>query len=310
MTDINQTYFNLLQQTLLHGRQSVNARTKHGVRTAVGAQFVKVHLDAGKLPIPGNRRYFPHIAAAEAAWQTLGTRDADFIMRYAPKLWGKFLVDGQVPAAYGYRWSDSFGRNQIELAIDALMNDPTSRHVYVSTWDPRCDGLGEPNQPPNIPCLVGFALNVIDDALHMSVMVRSSDLFVGLPYDIMCYAFTLDMLAAELNLKPGTLSFMLANAHLYETHWTMTEACVSERVASLSGYELKKYADSIKADTAWVTKLHRWAPNASIEPQLPAWSWSEVKAKPHGYIEHVKRLGLRVYSPNWHCWNPLPEVVV
>lgn len=259
---------------LHHGMTETNTRTGVKIKMLEGGYSFKLDLSRGRLPVAGNRKYFPRVAAAETAWQFMGTQDASFILRKAKKVWGKFVRDGKLETSYGYRWREHFGRDQIALAMDELRHNPTNRQLYISAWDPSCDGLGG-EQPPNIPCPVGFSLTCTENRLHCSVFIRSSDVFVGLPYDVMCYSLTLDAIAASLDLKPGTLHVTLAHPHVYEPHFD----------------DLRHSMDS-----HWI----------SVEPHLPAWPVEDILADKDGYLRHVQRLSDRV---PWNEWNPTPEVV-
>ena len=241
----HEAYRGLLSELMNHGVTEVNERTKTEIKMLQGAHSFKLDLSDGRLPVAGNRRYYPHVAAAETAWQFMGTKDPKFILGKAPKLWSKFLetetarfggrdaddddevVERQVlKTAYGYRWRHAFGRDQLELAVQELKTNPTNRQLFISAWDPRSDGLGGP-QPKNIPCPVGFTVSRFGNDLHMAVFIRSSDVFVGLPYDVMGYALTADAIAVTVGLRPKSLHFTLAHAHLYKPHWNATRACLT-----------------------------------------------------------------------------------
>ena len=290
---MNAAYRPLLAELIHQGVEETNARTGVATRLLQGARAFQLNLINGRLPVPSNRRYFPHIAAAEVAWQLLGTTDPSFIMEHAPKIWGKFLepaVDPKNPmvlkTAYGYRWAKHFGRDQLALAVSELIDNPTNRQLYISAWDPSVDGLGGP-QPKNIPCPVGFTLSRFRDELHMSVLMRSSDAFVGLPYDVMGYALMLDAIAASTGCRPATLTFTLAHVHIYEPHWALNLAAISGGRVAIEG-----------ASTIWPI---------DCEPNLPGWSLTRISADPHGYVEIVKLLAKRVAH---NTWNPAPELVI
>lgn len=52
---------------------------------------------------------------------------------------------------------------------------------------------------------------------------RSVDIMVGLPSDIAVAAVWNIMLANEVGLKPGSLTFMLGDCHIYEQHYMAVE---------------------------------------------------------------------------------------
>jgi thymidylate synthase len=162
-----------------------------------------------------------------------------------------------------------------------LENNPTNRQLFVSAWNPALDGLGGP-QPKNIPCPIGFSVSRSKDDIHMSVFVRSSDVFVGLPYDVMGYALTLDAIAASVGCRPSTLHFTLAHPHYYEPHFQMVEDCV--------GHEGSR--------TEWTSH---------VQPTLPGWTVSMILNDPDGYVDTMKRLANRAAKSTW---NPKPMVIV
>lgn len=290
MNSFHETYRGLLHKCM-KGYAEVNARTKTKVMIADGPQSFSVHLGAG-LPVAGNRKYWPHIAAAETAWQFMGTRDPSFILKHAPKLWSKFveqepgdplgermeeMVD-VLKTAYGYRWRKAFGRDQVQLALDALTADSTNRQVYLQAWDPRSDGLGQPDQPKNIPCPIGFSLNVVNNKLNCAVFIRSSDVFVGLPYDVMGYALTADAFASSLGITPGVLHVTLAHAHIYEPHFKAVMDCQEG-------------------------PHKQWT---SPRVPLPAWPIAMIEQSPDAYITQLKLQSKRTDFPEW---DPQPIVV-
>jgi thymidylate synthase len=276
-TSFHQAYGSLLTE-LQHAGTEMNKRTGVLVKRLDGAHSFKLDLKDGKLPLAGNRRYYPRVAAVETAWELMGTQDPTFVLQRAPKIWSDFTEeDGKIKCAYGYRWRVGFGRDQIRMALDALRKDPSNRQVYVSAWDPSHDGLGAPDQPKNIPCPVGFSLTKTDDRLHLTLFMRSSDVFVGLPYDVMGYALKLDAFAAELECTPGTLHVTLAHPHIYEPHFEM----------------LTKSLD-----------LNGPVP----QPSLPGWTVGQITQDPDGYVDVVKRLANRVRTGEE--WNAMPELVV
>ncbi|UGL62806.1 thymidylate synthase [Xanthomonas phage MET13-T1] len=286
-----------------------NERTGTRVHVGRGGTAFRVDLSDGLLPTVGYRKTFPRSAAAEAAWYISGEQDATFITKYAP-LWDKFVEEipyehdysrppvGAVPnvmyrthmegdrkvagpefirgvkSAYGYRWRRHFDRDQLRLAVEALRKDPTDRRCYVSAWDPAEDGLGAQGQK-NVPCPTSFTFSVTGGELHSSLFLRSSDLFVGLPYDVMGHALLMDAVAHELRIRPGVMHVTLAHAHLYESHWQMAAEMLQQEPV--------------------VPQL-----------QLPGWTLSQVEQHPDDY---VVRYAEEAKQHQWPAYNPKPEVI-
>lgn len=270
--------YDFLLLKALAQRPRINARTGVATRTIRGGVSMSVEV-GDVLPVPTNRKVFPKSAAAEIAWYLQGTQNPSFIMAHAPKLWGKFIDpdNGLITNSYGYRWRRKFGRDQIAAAIVALKKDPSNRQVYVAAWDPMVDGLG--NSALNVPCPVGFTFNIQGGELHSTLTLRSSDLFVGLPYDVMGHALLMDVMRQSIDrqLGLGVMHVTMADAHVYEEHVEM------------------------------VTESLEVPPPATppIVP-LPMWDLGNLMIRPEAWVDSV---ATSAKLADWPKFNPKPEVV-
>lgn len=274
-------YGALMSWILTSGIEEKNARTGHRVKVGRGGTSFRLDLADGLLPTAGFRKLFPKSAAAEVAWFLMGTRDVAFIRKYAP-LWDKFVepiwekgqtFDG-IAAAYGYRWRTHFGRDQLIEAVNALSADPSDRRCVVVAWDPAHDGNGAKGQK-NVPCPMAYTLSVTNGELHSSLLIRSSDVFVGLPYDVMGHAYLMDAIAASLRVKLGVMHITLAHPHLYEDHWDMAAQSLQQAPV--------------------VPKL-----------QLPGFNLQQIIKAPDDYVE---RVGAEAKAVEWPSFNPKPFIV-
>ncbi len=226
---LSHIYRALLDELLRSPYSEVNKRTGVEIKMLAGGCSFKLDLSNHLLPVVGSRKLFPHVAAAEIAWFLRGDQDTAFLNAHGVKIWDKFTEPGTdiVDAAYGYRWRKKFGRDQIALAVEALNKNSTDRRVWVQAWDPSSDGLGAEGQR-NVPCPVGFTFSIVDNQLHSSLFIRSSDVFVGLPYDIMGHAILMAAIGASTGcMGLGTLHVTLAHPHIYESHYEMASASVA-----------------------------------------------------------------------------------
>jgi thymidylate synthase len=210
------------------------------------------------------------------------------MLKYARVTWEKFLEPAYfagldkptapliVKAAYGYRWRKHFGRDQLMLGVEALRVNPSDRRVYISAWDPAEDGLGMKGQL-NVPCPVGFTLSIAEGRLNSTFLLRSSDVFVGLPYDVMGHALLMDAIAASLGVGLGHMTFTLAHPHIYDVHFDMAEHFV-------------------KQETAMEELV-----------QLPKWTLENIEMFPYDYVAMIKARAGQVV---WPMYAPKPEVVL
>ena len=272
----NVVYKNLLYKFKLPDSSKVikmvNKRTNTVVTSLKSPQLL-VFDASGPLVVFENRRYWPQVAAAECAWQFTGAKDAKFINKWAPKVWSKFMnKSGHVDSAYGYRMINTFGFNQIEMAIAMLKADDTSRQVWVQVWEPLNDM--NLNKKPNVPCVLGFKLSIHNYKLNIHVVMRSSDVVVGLPYDVMCYHMTLKAIAAAIRgVEPAVLSFTLLDAHYYEPQQEIIDH-------------------------------DEWIKNPITELILPNLTPKMIAADPDFYVESF------ITTSNHHPYQPKVEVIV
>lgn len=275
-------YDELLEQLLNSPHEELNQRTGARIKMLGGGCSFKIDLTDQRVPITGSRKLWPHVAAAEIAWFLQGSQDVAWLNQYA-KIWDKFTEPGpngektnHVDAAYGHRWRFKFGRDQIALAIEALRKNPTDRRIWVQAWDPTEDGLGAQGQR-NVPCPVGFTFSIIDGLLHSSLFIRSSDVFVGLPYDTMGHAILMANVAASLGLMGlGTLQVTLSHPHLYEAHYDMAAQCL--------------------------VNVHH--PKG---PELYAWRVEDVLRDPDGFVFTYRKSAQAV---TWPEYAPKPELIL
>lgn len=170
-------------------------------------------------PVMGELAAFLRGGTDLATFKELGCNYWDHNAKEWPRNKGKDLRDMQVGRIYGAQWRDWNTQNpavsvdQIAELVLNLKADPYSRRHIVTAWRP-----DEDKSMCLPPCHIMFQCYVDKGELHMLVTMRSVDLCLGLPSDIVLYATLLLLLAKEANYRPGTLSFVLGDAHIYVNH--------------------------------------------------------------------------------------------
>lgn len=105
------------------------------------------------------------------------------------------------------------GTDQLKNIVDTLHKNPYDRRMVCSAWNPnQIDQMALP------PCHYSWNVTVIDDEIHLFWAQRSCDLMLGVPFNIASYAALLMLLAKESGFKPGNLSGMLVDCHIYANH--------------------------------------------------------------------------------------------
>lgn len=245
MSQFANVYLILLLQLLDQGVEEVNARTGAKILIIRGGTSFKLNISDDYLPTCGVRKTWPHVAAAELAWCLMGHDNIGWLKRHT-QVWNQFADHTDncgiklnnsfctckcefIDAAYGHRWRYKFGRDQLQLAIDALKADPTDRRIWISSWDPSTDGLGAKLQK-TVPCPVGFTFSIVDGHLDSTFVLRSSDVFMGLPHDVARHAYLMKAVAMTLKIQPGVMQVSIAHPHLYEDHWELARTCLKQDV--------------------------------------------------------------------------------
>jgi len=108
--------------------------------------------------------------------------------------------------------------DQIEKAIAILKKDPTRRTVLMHTWIPYRDLMkfGPKRGDTSSPCLVLAYPQLVDNQLHMFVIMKTNDLYNAWPGN--AYAFTAlqKHIADELGVETGTYTHFSVSMHIYK----------------------------------------------------------------------------------------------
>lgn len=163
-----------------------------------------------------------HFMVAEWLWVATGREDVASIAPYNKKI-ADFSDDGEIFfGAYGPRW-----RDQIGYLLAKLRKDPDSRQAVISIWRPN------PPSTKDVPCTVAMQYLIRDGELHTIVTMRSSDAWLGLPYDIFNFARLGSIVAGELGIEQGSLQLQLGSLHLYETNHEAVRKVLSQRTLEM-----------------------------------------------------------------------------
>lgn len=156
-------------------------------------------------------------ALAELIWILHGCDESQTINYWNPVL-PQFAGDyKEYPGAYGKRLMYRYGFNQIERVYETLRNHPESRQAVMMIWDPRSDlpqNNGEPNNH-DIPCNICSLIKLREGKLEWTQVMRSNDLVLGLPYNIVQFTSIQEILASWLGVKVGTYNHVSDSLHIY-----------------------------------------------------------------------------------------------
>lgn len=174
----------------------------------------------------------PFFHLFEAIWMLGGRNDVKFPATFAKHI-ATFSDDGEtLNGAYGHRWREHFGVDQINLAIAQLVKDPLDRRVVIGMWDPYIDQTIAEAGGKDVPCNthVYFATNVVGE-LDMTVCNRSNDMVWGAYGANMVHMSILqEYVALCVGLPLGVYYQMSNNLHVYERHFDLVKAASTDLV--------------------------------------------------------------------------------
>ena len=123
--------------------------------------------------------------------------------------------DGTIGPAYGAAINvPTFGyKNQLEYVVETLKKDPNSRRVMINLWD-----VDKLHEMALTPCCYNLIFNVLDGKLYMQLNIRSSDVALGLPFNIFQFQVLHKLIAHECKVEPADMIVMISNLHYYDRH--------------------------------------------------------------------------------------------
>jgi|TARA_Y100000310_G_C20588540_1_gene766710 thymidylate synthase len=180
------------------------------------------------------RKFSIQYMIAELLWYISGEQSTEWIANYS-SFWRDISDDGKTAnSAYGARIfrphpciADS-SLVQWAYIVNELRKDPDSRRAIIhirSPWD-------SVNAKLDMPCTLALQFFIRDGALHQVVNMRSSDLILGIAYDVPAFTFFQEMLALELGVELGTYTHISNSLHIYERHFGMTQEMLAEDAVS------------------------------------------------------------------------------
>jgi thymidylate synthase len=170
----------------------------------------------------------PAFAIAEVVWILTGRNDARFLTYFNNRL-PRYAGPGPTyHGAYGFRLRRHLKIDQLLRAFEALSHNPDSRQVVLQIWDSNIDlpDLDGGPRSADIPCNVMAMLKVRNGALEWFQVVRSNDLFKGMPYNLVQFTTLQEVLAGWLGLGVGSFNQVSDSLHVYNEE---LEGVVSSR---------------------------------------------------------------------------------
>lgn len=209
MSNFEKLYKNLLIKVLQRGEECKNRTSINTIK--LFNQVLNIDVTEG-FPILTSKKIFFKKALAEFKWMYEGRTDLQYLKNNKINWWDDFAENNSLGKVYGHqikKYNDSI--DQIKYCIDEI--NKNSRRAIITLWNP-----SDLNNQALPCCYTQMNFVKTNNKLNLAIHFRSSDLFLGLPYDIIIGALFLYTIAKECNLTPKTLGLNLADAHIYKNH--------------------------------------------------------------------------------------------
>jgi thymidylate synthase len=236
-----QQYHDLLKHVLKEGVQKGD-RTGTGTLSVFGYQM-RFDLSQG-FPMVTTKKLHLKSIIYELLWFLKGDTNISYLQENGVKIWNEWAdAKGDLGPVYGKQWRNWNGEeiDQIKEVISSIKQNPNSRRMIVSAWNPSV--LPDQNKTfeDNVangkaalpPCHAFFQFYVANGRLSCQLYQRSADIFLGVPFNIASYALLTMMIAQVCGLEAGDFIHSFGDAHIYNNHMEQIELQLSRDIKEL-----------------------------------------------------------------------------
>lgn len=210
MTKYEAQYMNNLFDIYFDGIEEKNIRT--GIVTRrLPATRIMIDLEK-EFPVLLSKKVNWKTAIKEILW--IMQKQSNVTAELDSHIWDSWTgEDGTIGKSYGYQIGQPTRgfNNQVEYILETLKKDPSNRQCVIDMWN--VSELGEMNL---VPCCYSSVWNIINGRLNCMLVQRSADYPVGVPFDTTQYAVLTHLFARHLGVRPGILTHVMADSHIYE----------------------------------------------------------------------------------------------
>lgn len=233
-------YLNLLNNIIKNG---VEREGRNGKTRSIFTEHFKFDLREG-FPLLSTKKMFIRGIIEEFLFFLRGETDSNILSQKKVRIWegnttkefiknrGLKYAEGIMGPMYGYQWrkfgqeyltnDDGYpidnvnnqGIDQLANVIELIKNDPHSRRILMTSYNP-----SQAEEGVLYPChSITIQFYVDKDYLDMFCFNRSQDTFLGVPYNIASSSLLLILVAQLTNKTPRFFNMSMGDTHLYEDH--------------------------------------------------------------------------------------------
>lgn len=271
-------YQHLLKETLRNGERKT---TRNGVVQSIFGCMINFKEIATSFPLITTKKMFFRGIVEELLWFLRGSTNALELRQKNIHIWdgnstreyldsiGLDYPEGELGPIYGWQWrkfgkdyedtksADTKGVDQIKYIIEELMKDTNSRRAVLSGWNPT--DLQKMALPP---CHILYIFHKSSKGLSCHMTLRSSDLFLGLPFNIASTALLTQIFAHVLHIPANEITLSICDAHIYEEHAQQVEKQIDTDAFDLPTVLINKEAPDISSS---IDEKMRWIESLVFE---------------------------------------------
>lgn len=265
-------YLKLLKETLKEGE--IKSTRNGNVYSKFGC-MIKFN-NINDFPLLTTKKMFLRGIVEELLWFLRGSTDANELKEKKVNIWTgnstrEYLdsvglteyKEGELGPVYGWQWRkfgedysnpNKKGKDQIRYVLEELLKPDNSRRAVLSGWNPV--DLSKMALPP---CHILYIFNKTNKGLSCHMTLRSSDLFLGLPFNIASTALLTQILATLLHIDISEICLSICDAHIYQEHLQQIDKQVLLEPYELPQLIIKKFPPpvecSIDEKINWIESL-------------------------------------------------------
>ena len=280
------------------------------VARAPGLFITEYHPDFIPVLRSPTRDANPFFHLVEAFYYLAGRKDVVLPAYFAKQL-AAYSDDGETLwGSYGYRWRNHFKVDQLEIIINELRQDPTSRRCVLQMWDGYLDlniatGTGGAIKGKDTPCNHAVTFDPKPDGtLNMTVSNRSNDLVWG-AYGANMVHFNIlhSYVAASVNMRKGVHFQVSSNTHIYLDNPVVKRLinCVDGKIVLTDEYEKE---DTLLVNTPSEIDSYRnlFSPEEFQGDHSEfVWNLNEVFASFLEAVDHQSELNWKLFDSDPIC---------
>lgn len=231
-------YLDLLNRILNEGELR---ETRNSTTLSVFGGHLKFDIRE-KFPLLTTKKVFWKGIVEELLWFLRGKMDSKILEEKGVNIWKgntsreyldsiglNHYREGDTGATYGHQWryfnavyhgcdNDYTGQgiDQIRECIYQIKNDPMSRRIFLSGWNPT-----QSKYMSLVPCHISYQFYVSgenNEYLSCHMYQRSADTFLGLPFNIASVSLLTYIMAHLTDKKPKEIFISLGDIHIYKDH--------------------------------------------------------------------------------------------